>query len=522
MSGTDNRRRQQYEEEGVEEINPQSRGDAVDKPPAMSTVVSAIKSAKHQLAGNENDMKLGYSNMKFGTMRTDRMVEQATRDYNTFGQKFALVDNLRYYRNQGGERRDHLIAMEELEEPDATRRPTRSLRTVVDPGIPDPKARDPTGSRRMIEPAMVGRGVDAEVTEIAETAAKARDPTGSRRMIEPAMSRAPSNAASNSGAVMVGSIDNYAVKMTKAGAKGRHYDFTNRRTVPPWHGIVRMTRAYQKKLQIKFGPVFEDRHVRFNAKNTCAKCGHIGHWLSDCAFPDDSGFLYGCPIHNSRSHSFDDCPDFHRLSESQVLWLLVVLRGNKAPIRTTVSWSEYLRIAIEEGKWTSYNVPLPLTSAFVLDLVLGPKARHSWLDFDYATHGNDWLPSDPATRGPHAEVVRNTALDKEVHVPLTRGSLKKGRVGAAVGSDAPSYADDGYAPQEDNNQEEDSRETPEAEAGGDVEMMNDPRVEGGNPFVPEVDKPDAFVHNMVTMGHADDASNDSRVQDMSEADICIF
>lgn len=321
---------------------------------------------------------------------------------------------------------------------------------------------------------------------------------------------------------MVGSIDNYAVKMTKAGAKGRHYDFTNRRTVPPWHGIVNMTRGYQKKLQIKFGPVFEDRHVRFNAKNTCAKCGHIGHWLSDCAFPDDSGFLYGCPIHNSRSHSFDDCPDFHRLSESQVLWLLVVLRGNKAPIRTTVSWSEYLRIAIEEGKWTSYNVPLPLTSAFVLDLVLGPKARHSWLDFDYATHGNDWLPSDPATRGPHAEVVRNTALDKEVHVPLTRGSLKKGRVGAAVGSDAPSYADDGYAPQEDNNQEEDSRETPEAEAGGDVEMMNDPRVEGGNPFVPEVDKPDAFVQNMVTMGHADDASNDSRVQDMSEADICIF
>ncbi|TQN67886.1 hypothetical protein CSHISOI_07577 [Colletotrichum shisoi] len=94
------------------------------------------------------------------------------------------------------------------------------------------------------------------------------------------------------------------------------------------------------------------------------------------------------------------------------------------------------------------------------------------------------------------------------------GSLEKYLVGAAVGRDAPSYTDDGYAPQEDNNQEEGSRETPEAEAEGDVD--------GVNPFVPEVDNPDVFVQNMVTMGHSDDDSTVSRVQDTLEVDICIF
>ncbi|WQF76243.1 Putative Zinc finger, CCHC-type [Colletotrichum destructivum] len=225
----------------------------------------------------------------------------------------------------------------------------------------------------------------------------------------------------------VGGIGNYAVKMVKAGTQRRHHDFTNQRRAPPWVGIVDMSRDHQETLQIKFGPVFEGRDARFNPKNICAKCGHIGHWLSDCAFPDDSGFLYGCPVHNSRSHSFDDCPDLHKLTESQILWLLVELRGNKAPIRTNISWSERLRQAIEQDKWTSHDAPLPLTSAFVSAKVRGSKGGHDWLRFNYAKQTNGSLPSDPVTRGPHAEVLKNAALDQEVHAPTIH--RKRGNAG---------------------------------------------------------------------------------------------
>ncbi|KAJ0166249.1 hypothetical protein CTA2_8054 [Colletotrichum tanaceti] len=470
VSGTDNRRRQEDEEEGVEETHCQSRGDTVGRPNVMSAVVSAVQSARHQLAVSGSDMKLTYSNMTFDTMRTEHMVAQATRDYDTFGRDYTFVDTFRYYRNESGDHMAQLAAEEEDLAMEAHLARTAAANHNSTPDTP-PRDCGPWSDRR-------------------------NQSSPYRRDMRLRRLSTLSNAASNSGALTIGKLGKYDVKMATAGTQGRHYDFANQRVVPPWHGIVNMSRAYQERLQIQFGPVFEGRRTRFNAANTCAKCGHIGHWLSDCAFPDDSGFIYGCPIHNSRSHSLDDCPDFHRLSESQLLWLLVVLRGNKPPIRTTISWSKYLRIAIEEGTWTSDNVPLPLTSTFVLDMVLGPKSRHSWLDFDYATQDNDQLPSDPVTRGPHAEVVKNTALDNEVHVPLTHGSLKKkGRAGAAVRSDAPSYADDGDAPQEDNYQEEESHATLEAEAEGDVGVMDEP----------EVDNPGASVQDMITQHYATEA-----------------
>ncbi|KAK1993758.1 hypothetical protein LX36DRAFT_714355 [Colletotrichum falcatum] len=86
-----------------------------------------------------------------------------------------------------------------------------------------------------------------------------------------------------------------------------------------------------------------------------------------CAFPDDSGFLFGCPVHNSMSHAFDDCPDLHQLPDYEILWFLVTLRGNKAPIRTTMSWSSSLTLAINDGTWTGYPDALPHTHSLVLE-----------------------------------------------------------------------------------------------------------------------------------------------------------
>ncbi|KAK2064175.1 hypothetical protein LY76DRAFT_502221 [Colletotrichum caudatum] len=181
---------------------------------------------------------------------------------------------------------------------------------------------------------------------------------------------------------------------------------------------MKTTPNVQPRLQIDFGVVFEKN--RFHQDNICAKCGHFGHWLSDCAFPDDSGFLFGCPVHNSRTHSFESCPDLHRLKDKQKLWFLVVLRGNKAPLRTTMSWSACLRAAIDDGTWDRFDVPLPLTRSFVLELVSSHKGRHSWLDFNCVRQISRDLAGDLATTGPHQRVVTDVTLDQEVQQPVNR------------------------------------------------------------------------------------------------------
>jgi hypothetical protein len=41
----------------------------------------------------------------------------------------------------------------------------------------------------------------------------------------------------------------------------------------------------------------------------CAHCGLNGHELADCQIPDPTdGFILGCPRHNTRDHSMDECP----------------------------------------------------------------------------------------------------------------------------------------------------------------------------------------------------------------------
>ncbi|KAK2045610.1 hypothetical protein LZ31DRAFT_593891 [Colletotrichum somersetense] len=218
---------------------------------------------------------------------------------------------------------------------------------------------------------------------------------------------------------LAGSLGRYAVHHENAGNSRRKFDqVTDRKRSPPWVGVVKMTSKGQKSLQIEFGDIFRKDH--FDKNNICAKCGHFSHWLSDCAFPDDSGFMYGCPVHNSRIHGFDDCPDLHRLTEDDILWFLVVLRGNKAPLRTTMFRSARLRAAIDDGTWGRFDVPLPLTRSFVLDLVGSHKGRHNWLDFNYARQSNRDLAGDPATTGPHQRVFADVTLDQEVHQPVNR------------------------------------------------------------------------------------------------------
>lgn len=47
----------------------------------------------------------------------------------------------------------------------------------------------------------------------------------------------------------------------------------------------------------------------------CANCGRRGHRLGDCVGPVNvDGEIYGCPIHNTELHGYDEC--FHCLAHT--------------------------------------------------------------------------------------------------------------------------------------------------------------------------------------------------------------
>jgi hypothetical protein len=63
----------------------------------------------------------------------------------------------------------------------------------------------------------------------------------------------------------------------------------------------------------------------------CANCGRRGHRLGDCVGPVNvDGEIYGCPIHNTKLHSYDEC--FHCLAHTKAsMKLYLYNRRSKLP-----------------------------------------------------------------------------------------------------------------------------------------------------------------------------------------------
>ncbi|KAI1207555.1 uncharacterized protein F4807DRAFT_469344 [Annulohypoxylon truncatum] len=74
---------------------------------------------------------------------------------------------------------------------------------------------------------------------------------------------------------------------------------------------------------------------------TCANCGKAGHEVVQCPGPVDAdGFVVGCPVHNTRDHSFDQCwvEGDWASDDPRYFEYLVQRRAWLPPLRTSVSW----------------------------------------------------------------------------------------------------------------------------------------------------------------------------------------
>ncbi|GKT40038.1 uncharacterized protein ColSpa_00219 [Colletotrichum spaethianum] len=156
---------------------------------------------------------------------------------------------------------------------------------------------------------------------------------------------------------------------------------------------------------------------RFHADNVCNQCGHFGHWLGDCIFPDDGGFTMGCPIHNAKSHTWDDCPDAKKMSLERKIMYLILRRRNKPAIQSTQPWIELVKLALEQGLEEYCWGPSVWTREFVMKMVRGPRAGHPWLNFNYGRQLVSTLPKDPKTMDDPGVLVEKRLLWDQVRKP---------------------------------------------------------------------------------------------------------
>ncbi|WQF76249.1 Putative Zinc finger, CCHC-type superfamily [Colletotrichum destructivum] len=83
---------------------------------------------------------------------------------------------------------------------------------------------------------------------------------------------------------------------------------------------------------------FDVKGLRYGDENSfCGSCGAMGHVLVDCVKYGHYGWMGGCPYCNSNKHNFDDCEYMDFKNKALLVYILVVRRANKCPIRTKKS-----------------------------------------------------------------------------------------------------------------------------------------------------------------------------------------
>ncbi|KAK1728560.1 uncharacterized protein BDZ83DRAFT_570025, partial [Colletotrichum acutatum] len=191
----------------------------------------------------------------------------------------------------------------------------------------------------------------------------------------------------------------------------------------PFGGKYKMTEEEQEDIQLLGKEVLENN--RFADDNQCGNCGHFGHWLGDCAFPDDQGTIMGCPLCNTTLHFWDQCLKKNSLTATQQLQLMLLRRRRKPMIRSSTSLRDLLADAIQEGMESLLDSEgLPWTQSYTMKLI---KKRRDQPWLKYGPDETNKFPEDPDTEGNVREVMNSSIAENECHRPRAVIQQKKRR-----------------------------------------------------------------------------------------------
>ncbi|KAF4440370.1 Cadherin prodomain like-protein [Fusarium austroafricanum] len=162
-------------------------------------------------------------------------------------------------------------------------------------------------------------------------------------------------------------------------------------------------------------------------KVVCGNCGNPQHLLQDCMQAGPDGFVYGCPIHNTQEHNFDDCSEVKAMLLKERAKYIIHGRINMPPISAKGTWDDlasWLRecepnYSFKGFPWTPSYARVWSSTKADLYATVGPHGLRHWvplniderfrlrdlsvLQQEFDKHGNhSKLPSDPKSRNwPH-------------------------------------------------------------------------------------------------------------------------
>ncbi|KAI1207559.1 uncharacterized protein F4807DRAFT_469354 [Annulohypoxylon truncatum] len=97
----------------------------------------------------------------------------------------------------------------------------------------------------------------------------------------------------------------------------------------------------------------------------CGNCGKPNHKLHICPGPVEAdGCVAGCPLHNTKEHSLDDCRPSWDVPEETVFRILISRRAGLPPLRTSLSWPQLAVANAEKGLRAIPVAAFPLTRSF--------------------------------------------------------------------------------------------------------------------------------------------------------------
>ncbi|KAF5511617.1 hypothetical protein CGCS363_v002349 [Colletotrichum siamense] len=197
---------------------------------------------------------------------------------------------------------------------------------------------------------------------------------------------------------------------------------------PPFHEKVKLNTEDAEKL-VTHGGQSIDPHVELR----CGNCGHRGHRLIDCIWPDLSGQISGCPLCNTKLHYLDECARVSQLSKAQLYNLLIHRRGNRPAIASRTPWVDL----VMEAATASIGIKDPRGGPFPWTKDFAKSQGHVWCkhenrsgplwefyDYRAGKEGRMPLPTDPKTKNlekvlSSVEELRRT----EVHLGLGQNAL---------------------------------------------------------------------------------------------------
>ncbi|KAI8198654.1 hypothetical protein K4K52_009453 [Colletotrichum sp. SAR 10_76] len=121
-----------------------------------------------------------------------------------------------------------------------------------------------------------------------------------------------------------------------------------------------------------------------NRDLTCGNCGLRGHILLDCLWPDQDGWIQGCPLCNSKEHHLEGCDRMQRLTERDMFDILVLRRANKPPLKTTEAWIEWVMLALERRWIQNTYTGFPNLADACKRIVRSVDGRKQWVGYDYS------------------------------------------------------------------------------------------------------------------------------------------